>query len=71
MMVGLGIVHEVRGDEKKLVDTVPVDYVVSTIIVATAYSMRNPKLSIYHSAITDRNPFVMGKIKDLVVKYWN
>lgn len=70
-MVGLGIVQYIKGNEKKIGDTVPVDVVVATIIVASAYNMKNSALSIYHAGSSDRNPLVWGEIGREVVNYWN
>lgn len=50
---------------------IPVDVVVSTIIVASAFNMKNPNLTIYHVGSSDRNPLIWGEIRDEVVKYWN
>jgi hypothetical protein len=41
LFVGLGIIKEIRGDLNLIADTVPVDNVVATIIVASAYNMGN------------------------------
>lgn len=60
LFVGLGIIKEIRGNMKKITDTIPVDVVVATIIVATAYSAKTPHLSIYHVGSSDRNPLTSG-----------
>lgn len=56
MFVGLGIVKELKGNLKKIGDTVPVDVVVATIIVASAFNVGNKSLPIYHVGSSDRNP---------------
>jgi hypothetical protein len=70
MLVGLGVVHEVRGKRQVISDTVPVDVVVATIIVASAFNLKNPKLTIYHAGSSDRNPLIWGEIAHEVVDYW-
>jgi hypothetical protein len=71
MFVGLGIVHELKGNYKKIGDTVPVDVVVATIIVASAYNFRNQSLPIYHVGSSDRNPLTWGEMKTEVCDFWN
>jgi hypothetical protein len=71
MFVGLGIVKELKGNLKKIGDTVPVDIVVATIIVASAYNVGNKSLSIYHVGSSDRNPLTWGEIKEEVCSFWN
>jgi hypothetical protein len=71
MLIGLGIIHEIKGNWKVIGDTVPVDVVVATIIAASAFNLKNPKLSIYHVGSSDRNPLIWGEIKNEVVDYWN
>ncbi len=71
MFVGLGIVHELKGNSKKIGDTVPVDVVVATIIVASAFNCRNKGLSIYHVGSSDRNPLTWGEMKIEVCNFWN
>lgn len=56
MFVGLGIVHELKGNPKAIGDTIAVDVVVATIIVASAYNFGNKSLPIYHAGSSDRNP---------------
>ncbi len=56
---------------KKIGDTVPVDVVVATIIVATALNFNTKSLPIYHVGSSDRNPLTWGEIKEEVVKFWN
>ena len=63
MFVGLGIVHEIKGNCKKIGDTIPVDVVVATIIVASAYNFNNRSLPIYHVGSSDRNPLTWGEIQ--------
>ncbi len=41
---------------KTISDTVPVDIVVSNILVATAFNSKSHKLSIYHVSSCERNP---------------
>jgi alcohol-forming fatty acyl-CoA reductase len=64
MFVGLGIVKELKGNLKKIGDTVPVDVVVATIIVASAFNVGNKSLPIYHVGSSDRNPLTWGEIKE-------
>lgn len=45
---------------KKIGDTVPVDVVVATIIVATALNFNTKSLPIYHVGSSDRNPLTWG-----------
>jgi hypothetical protein len=71
MLVGLGIVRDLKGNGKKIGDTVPVDVVVANMIVASAYNFRNPNLPIYHVGSSDRNPHTWGEMKDMVSVYWN
>ena len=61
-MVGLGIVKYIKGNIRKIGDTIPVDVVVATIIVASAYNMNNRGLSVYHAGSSDRNPLIWGEI---------
>lgn len=63
MLVGLGVVHELRANWRIISDTVPVDVVVGTIIVASAFNLKNPKLSIYHVGSSDRNPLIWGEVR--------
>lgn len=70
MLVGLGVVHEVKGNRRVISDTVPVDVVVATIIVASAFNLKKPTLSIYHAGSSDRNPLIWGEIAHEVVDYW-
>lgn len=71
MFVGLGIVHEIKGNNKKIGDTIPVDVVVATIIVASAYNFNNLSLPIYHVGSSDRNPLTWGEIQQEVCSFWN
>lgn len=41
----------------------PVDVVVATIIVASAFNFGNKALAIYHVGSSDRNPLTWGEIK--------
>ena len=43
-------------DGNKIGDTIPVDIVVSNILVATAFNSKSNKLSIFHICSSDRNP---------------
>lgn len=70
MLIGLGVVQEIRGKRQAISDTVPVDVVVATIIVASAFNLMNPKLTIYHAGSSDRNPLIWGEIGHEVVDYW-
>jgi nucleoside-diphosphate-sugar epimerase len=60
MFIGLGIVHEIKGNPKKIGDTVPVDVVVATIIIASAFNFGTKTLPIYHVGSSDRNPLTWG-----------
>ena len=71
MFVGLGIVTEVRGNLKYIGDTVPVDVVVATIIVASARNIRNKSLTIYHAGSSDRNPLTWKEMRAIVMDFWN
>jgi fatty acyl-CoA reductase len=66
LFVGLGIVTYIRGNMKKIGDTVPVDVVVATIIVATAMNFATQTLPIYHVGSSDRNPLTWGEMKEEV-----
>jgi hypothetical protein len=66
LFVGLGIVTEMKGNNKKIGDTVPVDVVVATTIVATAMNFGSKALPIYHVGSSDRNPLTWGEIKSEV-----
>jgi hypothetical protein len=50
---------------------VPVDVVVATIIVASAFNFGNKSLQIYHVGSSDRNPLTWGEMKDEVCNFWN
>lgn len=65
------MVHEMRVDKNAISDVVPVDIVVATIIVASAFNFKNPTLSIYHVGMSDRNPLAWGKILPSVIDYWS
>lgn len=71
MFVGLGVVTEVKGNLKYIGDIIPVDVVVATIIVASAFNFDNKKLPIYHVGSSDRNPLTWGEMKSVLVSYWN
>lgn len=60
LFVGLGIVTYIKGNMKKIGDTVPVDVVGATIIVATAMNFGTQALPIYHVGSSDRNPLTWG-----------
>lgn len=60
--MGLGILRELRADPKKIGDTIPVDVVSATIIVATALNLKSPKLQIFHVGSSDLNPLTWGEI---------
>lgn len=70
MLVGLGVVHEVKGNRRVISDTVPVDVVVAVIIVASAFNFKNKDLPIYHAGSSDRNPLIWGEVQREVVDYW-
>jgi hypothetical protein len=40
LFVGLGVLKYLNGDQSKIADTIPVDYVVNTIIVASAFNFK-------------------------------
>lgn len=52
-------------------DTIPVDIVVSSIIVATAYNFNNRSLPIYHVGSSDRNPMTWGEMSVAGGSYWD
>lgn len=64
LLVGLGILQEAKGDPNLIGDTIPVDIVVSNIIVASAYNFNNRSLPIYHVGSSDRNPMTWGEINE-------
>lgn len=61
--VGLGIVKQLKGNNKYIGDTVPVDVVVATIIVASAVNIKNTSLPIYHVGTSDRNPITWHQMQ--------
>jgi len=71
LFVGLGILKEMKGDPRMIADIIPVDSVVATIIVASAYNFRQTNLSIYHAASSDRNPITWHEVKEKCAEYWN
>ena len=71
LLIGLGIVRQLKANGNLILDTVPVDIVVATIIVACAYNIHNKKLVIYHVGSSDRNPLTTKEIKKTILDYWN
>jgi fatty acyl-CoA reductase len=65
------VLKYLKGDRNRIGDTIPVDYVVNTIIVASAFNFKQYNLPIYHVGSSDRNPLTWGEIQDIVIKYWN
>jgi hypothetical protein len=70
MLVGVGVMHEIKGDRRAISDTVPVDVVVAIIIVASAFNFKNKNLLIYHAGSSDRNPLLWDEVQREVVDYW-
>jgi len=71
MMVGLGVVTQVKGNVNYIGDIVAVDVVVATIIVATAFNFGTQSLPIYHVGSSDRNPLTWGEMRTVVCDFWN
>ena len=71
LLVGLGVLQELKGNPDVIGDTVPVDIVVSSIIVATAYNFNNRSLPIYHVGSSDRNPMTWGEMSEEGSSYWD
>lgn len=63
LFVGLGIIKEIKGNPNNIGDTIPVDFVVANIIVATARNLRKNGMPIYHVGSSDRNPIPWSKAK--------
>lgn len=70
MYIGLGKIHDLIGNLKYLTDTIPVDIVVSNIIVATGFNLGNTKLNIYHVGSSYRNPQIWKESIKEVTQYW-
>ena len=71
LLVGLGVLQELKGNPDVIGDTVPVDIVVSSIIVATAYNFNNRSLPIYHVGSSDRNPMTWGEMSEEGGSFWD
>ena len=66
LMIGLGIIKEVKGNPNNIGDTIPVDIVCANIIVATAFNMKKNGLPVYHIGSSDRNPVPWSKVRETV-----
>lgn len=64
LFVGLGVIRTLKGGPKNIADIVPVDVVVASIIVATAFNIGNKSLPIYHVGSSDLNPIRWGEVRD-------
>lgn len=71
--VGLGLLHFVIGVGTNVVDLIPVDYVVNTILAISYHTATNPpgdRMAIYHCATSSRNPFYWDAFRQAVVGYF-
>lgn len=63
---GRGIVTEFPGDARVLLDIIPVDMLVNTLLAAVAQARRPGELSVYQVATGTENPMLLGRFSDLV-----
>jgi len=73
LSLGLGLLHVMVGDPKSIMDCIPVDYVVNTILVASWHTAMNPpgkRMPIYHSATSSKNPLSWNLLRLACVGYF-
>ncbi|XP_034945497.1 putative fatty acyl-CoA reductase CG5065 [Chelonus insularis] len=66
-----GRIRSALADNKSIIDMIPVDYAVDTIICAAWRNMmhRNDSLQIYNCVSSTSNPLTWGRFRQLVIKH--
>jgi len=73
LSLGLGLLHVMMGNPKCIMDCIPVDYVVNTLLVASWHTALNPpgkRMPIYHSSSSTKNPFTWEQLRLTVLGYF-
>jgi glycerone phosphate O-acyltransferase/fatty acyl-CoA reductase len=61
---GLGIVKDIYGNTKLILDLINVDTVSNYIIVGSAFNSNSNKIEVFHSSSSQRNPIFWKQVKD-------
>lgn len=70
IFLGVGLLKYAEGKKHNIGDQVPVDHVVSGIIVSAAYYANKKQLNVVHSGTSEKNPVTWETATVTIKKYW-
>ncbi|KAF9346321.1 cyclin-dependent kinase inhibitor far1 [Mortierella sp. AD094] len=71
MLIALGAIQDWIGDEKAVVDVVPVDMVCKTILMAATQASRSvTTIPVFQAGTSSHNPVIMGQLAGQIEQYW-
>uniref|UniRef100_A0A803LD49 Fatty acyl-CoA reductase n=1 Tax=Chenopodium quinoa TaxID=63459 RepID=A0A803LD49_CHEQI len=71
IVYGKGLTHFTHADSNAIIDMIPVDMVVNSIIMGMVANANKPCLTIYHVGSSMRNPLALHKLVENNYRYFN